>query len=447
MSDSVLYNLNFERSILSAIIFDPTLFEDIAIKMKPHDFYLPFHQYLFESMAELHEEERPMDEEYLRSRLIKKGKFDEVAMLDLLSVNPISNVEPYLDDLKEFSRRRSLNSLSLEIKKNISEGSESSDGVISMISSRIDGIDDDASDKERHISTIVDSYMDTMNSVADSEEMPWVSTGIKSLDNIIDGFLPGDLVVIGARPSMGKTSLATTFTANLLKKRYGVLFASLEMSTEKITQRLLSIMADEKLSDLKRGIVRNPNKFNSVLSELRASNLVLHGEKNIPFSKLRLKVKRALRKNKGLRFLVIDHIGKLKFNDPRFLRIEIGEVTTELKAIAEEFGVTVILLTQLNREVTSRKNNRPTLSDIRESGDIEQDADIIILPHRESYYHRGVDEREPAVTEADMIVAKNRDGVTGVAKCSFEGEYTRFVDTRAYEVEYEGGSEFDLPRI
>lgn len=439
-----MYSLNVERALLSAIIFDPEIYEDLAFKLKPHDFYLPFHQYVFTAMGELHQAHKPIEEEFIRTEIVASGKFDEVAMLDLLSAYPISNYAAYLETIIEHSRKRSLATMATGIKKHLIEDNTPADEVISYVSKTVDAIDDDATQTEQNIGTIIDEYLGDMDK-AQSGEDNWIRTGIAQLDNLIDGFQGGDLVVIGARPSMGKTSLATTFTVNFLDSKHGVLFDSLEMPTKKIMNRLVATKSGEKLSDLKRGLTKDPSLFHSTLSGFRKSGLILHGEKNIPFSKIRLKARRVLRKNPNVRFWIIDHIGKMKFKDPRFLRIEIGEVTTELKAIAEEFGITVILLTQLNREVTNRKNNRPSLSDIRESGDIEQDADIVILPHRDSYYQRGKDEREAAVTDVELIVPKSRDGATGVAKCSFDGERTRFIDKAAFEIEYEGG--FEMPTI
>lgn len=435
--DNILYNLNVERAILSSIIFEPDIYEDLASKLNSNDFFDRFHQNLYIALGELFTAGKPISDDFIDIQMKKNNTYNVNAMLGVISSNPVSNYEAYTEEIKNKSLKRNLKTIALsslnQIKDNVPTGE-----IITFMSNSIDDTDKHTLDEEQSTDKIMDEYLLDLKEVSKGDTVPWVKTGIESLDNLIDGFSPGDLVVVGARPSMGKTSLATTFTSNFLDAGYGVLFATLEMSTKKILNRILSTKSGEKLSDLKRGLVANPHTFNQAVAHIRKSNLVFFGEKNITFNALKLKIRRELRKNPSLRFLMLDHVGKLKFNDPRFLRIEIGQVTNELKAIAEEFGISVVLLTQLNRDVTNRKNNRPMLSDISESGNIEQDADIIIMPHRDSYYKRDNNEKEPPTTEALLIVPKNRDGVTGIAKTTFQGEMARFVTEGTVEIEYEG---------
>jgi len=216
-------------------------------------------------------------------------------------------------------------------------------------------------------------------------------------------------------------------------------FDSIDMSGEMFAMRMVATLADEKISDLKRGLVKNYNKFTNAL-KLVEEYLIIHDEKNIDWNKIRAKAKREFRKNPKIEVWAIDHIGKIKYKEPQFRRFEIAEVTSGAKAIGEEFGVVPILLTQLNRESISRAGNKPNLADLKESSSIEEDATHVILPHREAYHNKGKNEREPDITDAELIVAKNQTGPTGIARCKFNSKFTKFAN-EGFEIVYEGGDE------
>ena len=426
-----LHDLNIERAILSAIIFEPQTLQEVDGKIEAKDFYLPFHKKIFDAFKKLDAKGLPIDEIFLQKELAKD--YDEVAFLDILSANPISNVDAYLDEIVEKSRKRELNVLSMEIRKGIGEDLDSEE-VINSIAKSIENIDKRAEEFD-DIATIADDFVEWMDS---TEEKRVIPTGLAPLDDLIDGIEEGEVIIIGARPSMGKTSGVTTMIANWIENdSCGVLFDSLEMDREKIFRRILSTMSDSTLWDLKRKQIKDLDKYKRALGKIRNSKLIIHDKNGVNFNFLRNKAKRVLRKNPDIKVWIIDHIGEISYKDPKFLRIEMGEVMSGVRAIAKEFGIGVIILSQLNREVANRKSNRPTLADLRESGELEQKADKVILLHRESYYQRGEQVREPAITDSEMIVAKNRDGATGVAKMKFEGACTRFfVDNQPYSIEY-----------
>ena len=425
--NSTLYNLNIERAVLSAVFFDGELFEELSFKMKADDFYLPFHQKVFKAMSELNEQNKPIDEEFLRSILLKSKDYDEMAMLDVMAANPISDITPYVEELLELSKKRSLSTLSLYIKKDIVEDGKGSEDVLAMVSKSIETIDASSSESEVGIDQMADEFMEFLEEAKQNNGVVGLRTGLKELDKLEVIAKAGDLVIIGARPSVGKTALALTMVANMVEEEEHVLFSSLDMTHNLIILRLVSIMSGETIWSLKRGVPRDAKAVAHALGKIK-KYVTIHSEKNISWQKIRNKSKRAFRKKPNISAWFLDHIGKVAYKEPMFRRFEIGEVTAGAKALGEEMGVVPYLLTQLNRDSVSRVGNKPNLGDLKESGAIEEDATHVILPHREAYHNKGKNEREPDITDAELIVAKNQTGPTGIARCNFNAKYTKFTD-------------------
>ena len=202
-----MYNLNIERAVLSAIIFDPETYEEIAAKLNHQDFYLPFHQHFFAAMEELTREEKPIDEEFLRSKLVSMGKFDEVAMLDLLSANPISNTAAYLTEIKAKSSKRALATLATEIKKVVIEDDLPAEEVMNLVEKKLYEItQNNVNNDFRESSEITHAMMDEINRLKalGNSKLIGTDTGFKNLNDKTSGFGKGDLVIIAARPAMGK---------------------------------------------------------------------------------------------------------------------------------------------------------------------------------------------------------------------------------------------------
>jgi len=443
-----LYNLNIERAILSAIIFDPVLLDDVVARIDAKVFYLPFHMHLFNTMIELNREEKPIDEEFIRSKMLKRGEFDEVAFLDLLSANPVMNMDAYINDLAEKSRKRALTTMATAIKKYIIEDGEESSLIVGTIDKEVDRIMEIGarSTNKTSASFIDEMYMD-MDEAIEYGDIVGIKSGIRSLDDKIGAFQPGDLVIIAARPSMGKTSLATTMTNNLLSRGHGVLIDSLEMSGRKIMSRLVSTRSGEPLGNIRRGLVRDKANFDAAVKFYKNCDMLhIHEESYIPIHELKAKAIQKFRKNPNIKAWFIDHLRYIKkpgLNIPN----EISEIAKELRRVGKQYGVTVFLLSQLNRANEQRTNKRPMLSDLRESGAIEEDADIILFPHRESYYQRNIDQKEPPVADAEIIIGKNRDGEAGICKCYFRALTTSFENVGAIEYEYEEQTTVDMAVI
>lgn len=423
------HNINIERSILATFLFSPETFTLSQDKLLPSDFYLPAHRYMYEAMQELEREDNPIDEEFIKIKLSKDERFDEAAMLELLSTNPLPNTDSYIETLREYAQQRELLNLSNEIRKKQSQREDVHE-IIGHISKTCDEISDKNSTcKTKSMNQIVDEFHQEFKEAAINKEYVGYKSGITSLDNIIGAFAPGDLVVVCARPSMGKTSFATTVTNYADEHNDGVLFDSLEMKASQIVRRLHSQRADESLSDIKQGLMKSPDRFKRSLQELSTTkNIIIHDESYISIHQLVAKASIIFRKNPHIKYWFVDHLRYIK-KDGKNIPQEISEITKMIKKVAKEYGVVTFMLSQLNRANEMRQNKRPMLSDLRESGAVEEDAEIVLGLHRESYYNRNDPSiPEEPVNEAEILVLKNRDGRSGCAKCWFDGPHTSFTN-------------------
>lgn len=431
-----MHNTNIERSVLSSFLFNPDLFYNTQSKLTSEDFYMPSHRFIYEAICTVVEQDKPIDEEFIRAELLKNSRFDEDAMLEIAATNPLPSVDAYIEELRVKAQNRAIHELTSEIKKKQVEHEHVHD-ILGFISQSVESIEDkNMLSKNLSIAEIADAFFEKYSHAHESKEHETFKTGLNALDGIIGSFEPGDLVVIGARPSMGKTSLATTFTSSFDKRNIGVLFDSLEMPHEKLFRRLMAERSEESLNDIKRGMIKSPEKFNRALRELRnTQNIIIHDTSYLSIHQLIAKASTVFRKNKHFKIWVIDHIRYIKKEGKKDDHIQVSEMTKMLKKFAKEHGAVVILLSQLNRANESRQNKRPTLSDIRDSGAVEEDADIVLAPHRESYYNRNDPSMpEKPINEAEVIVLKNRDGECGIAKCWFNGPTTSFNSYPSYTV-------------
>ena len=251
-----MYNLNIERAVLSAIVFDPEIYEEIASKLNHQDFYLPFHQHVFTAMEDLSRTEKPIDEEFLRTKLVGMGKFDEVAMLELLSANPISNTSAYLGEIKAKSSKRALATLATEIKKVTIEDDLPVEEVMNLVEKKLYEITQNNTNEDfRESKDITLAMMDEINRLKSlgNSKLIGTDTGFRNLNEKTSGFGKGDLVIIAARPAMGKTALVLNMALKAIERDEGVAFFSLEMPAEQLMLRLLSAKTSIPLQALRVG--------------------------------------------------------------------------------------------------------------------------------------------------------------------------------------------------
>lgn len=472
-----MYNLNIERAVLSSIIFDPETYEDIASRLMSHDFYLPFHQYLFAAMEELSREEKPIHEEFLCSKLNSMGKFDEVAMLDMLSANPISNTTSYLFEIKAKSSKRALATLATEIKKVVIEDDLPAEEVMNLVEKKLYEITQNNINEDfRESKEITLAMMDEIERLKaqGNSKLIGVDTGFMNLNDKTSGFGKGDLVIIAARPSMGKTAIVLNMALKAIERNEGVAFFSLEMPAEQLMLRLLSAKTSIPLQALRVGDLRDEqwSQLSAATSDLAEKKLFVDDGGHATIHHVRSKLRKLKTQHPEISIAIIDYLqlmsGDGKSREGR--QQEVSEISRGLKQLARELKMPIVALSQLNRGLESRDNKRPMLSDLRESGAIEQDADIILFVYRANVYRisdiKEKIEKAKSNGEADkirehqktlddlnkkededteLIIGKQRNGPTGTVDLVFQKSYTRFIDAShspAFELIYE---EDDIP--
>lgn len=472
-----MYNLNIERAVLSSIIFDPETYEDIASRLMSHDFYLPFHQYLFAAMEELSREEKPIHEEFLCSKLNSMGKFDEVAMLDILSANPISNTTSYLFEIKAKSSKRALATLATEIKKVVIEDDLPAEEVMNLVEKKLYEITQNNINEDfRESKEITLAMMDEIERLKaqGNSKLIGVDTGFMNLNDKTSGFGKGDLVIIAARPSMGKTAIVLNMALKAIERNEGVAFFSLEMPAEQLMLRLLSAKTSIPLQALRVGDLRDEqwSQLSAATSDLAEKKLFVDDGGHATIHHVRSKLRKLKTQHPEISIAIIDYLqlmsGDGKSREGR--QQEVSEISRGLKQLARELKMPIVALSQLNRGLESRDNKRPMLSDLRESGAIEQDADIILFVYRANVYRisdiKEKIEKAKSNGEADkirehqktlddlnkkededteLIIGKQRNGPTGTVDLVFQKSYTRFIDAShspAFELIYE---EDDIP--
>ena len=470
-----LYNLNIERAILSTIIFEPSVFEDVAAILKPSDFYLPDHKAIFEVMIELEREEKPIDEEFIKKELEKQKKFREDTFLDILSTAPLSNLSAYVDEIKEKSIKRELIKLTTQIKDVAIEQDLPSDDVLDIVQKKLYEISVDATTKEfREAPQMVEATIKHILELKekDNSGIIGLDTGFRELNFLTSGFTPGQLIIVAARPAMGKTAFTLNLAQKVLDDDKGVAIFSLEMPAEELVLRMLSAKTSTPLQNLKVGNLTDEQWTNltKATDELSKKKFFVDDDGLININQVRSKLRKLKSQHPEISLAIIDYLQLMSGTGDKDRHLEVSEISRGLKLLARELNIPIIALSQLNRGLESRNDKRPMLSDLRESGAIEQDADIILFVYRDDVYRiREEKEKEKKARaegkeyksdffekpeeEAEIIVGKNRNGPTGIANLIFQKAYTRFVDKGNVPIEiiYEGAqidaknSKIDIP--
>jgi len=461
--EETLYNINIERSVLNSIIFEPSQFEDVEAKLNTDDFYLPAHQEIYAAMIELHRENMPIDEEFIKKRLNAKKRFDEAVLLDILSSNPISNTLAYVIEIKDKAIKRHLLTLTTEIKKVTMEEDLPSEEVIDIVEKKLYEItqaNENVDFKDANQMTFdTMEYIKEMKARGNSV-LVGVDTGFAELNKMTTGFGKGDLVIIAARPAMGKTSFALNMVLHQMQIGNGVAFFSLEMPAEQLMLRLLSAHTSIFLQKLRVGDLNDEewSRLNASMEMMNNSKLFVDDGAGVTINQLRSKLRKLKSQHPEIEMCVIDYL-QIMQTAGRDRQAEVSEISRGLKMLARELEMPIVALSQLNRGVESRNDKRPMLSDIRESGAIEQDADIIMFVYRDDVYlYKEEKEREKAAKaegkeftstyiekeeeEAEIIIGKQRNGPTGHVKLLFQKKLTKFVDAPVF-----GGVEISFENV
>ncbi len=436
-----------EVSVLGAMLQDSTAVLRAQELLTADDFYLPEHRELFQVMGELTRASSPIDTVTVHTELARRGTLEGVGgdayLLRILGAVPATaNVKAYIDIVREKSTLRKLISacgnISSECYRQQTPLPETlanaEKAIFDIVMNRTDG------EALKPLGEVVMHAYDEIETLAKNKgKIPGVPTGFIDLDNLLLGLHPGELVVVGARPSMGKTSFAMNIAAHAsLYKGMKVAVFTLEMPREQIAMRVLCSDARVDMQRVRKGNLSNDDwmRLANSLTPMVAAPMFIDDTAGITPSQLRSRCRR-LMMDKGLDMVILDYLG-LMHADGRVenRQLEVSEISRQLKAIALELKIPVVACAQLSRANKDRTDKRPVLSDLRDSGSIEQDADVVMFLHREEYYNKETEDRNIG----EVIVSKQRNGPLGTVKLAWLGEYTTFANLAR-----ESGSGGDAP--
>ena len=461
-----LHNINIERAVLSSIIFEPSIFEDILAKLKPEDFYLPDHQAIFKAMLTLHAKDHPIDEEFLKQELLKTDSYNEEVISEILITNPIANIEAYIEEIKERSIKRELIELTTKIKSVAIEQELPANEMLDLVQKKLYEISMDSDTKEfRESPEMVSSTIEQIHEMKrrGNTTVIGVDTGFDDLNKLTTGFGKGDLIIIAARPAMGKTAFTLNLAQNALDDGLGVAVFSLEMPAEQLMLRMLSAKTSIPLQKLRVGDLDDEqwSRLVSASDEMSQKKLFVDDDGMLNIHQLRSKLRKLKSNHQEVSLCIIDYLQLMNGGAGKDRHLEVSEISRGLKLLARELEMPIIALSQLNRGLESRNDKRPMLSDIRESGSIEQDADMILFVYRDDVYKireeaekekrakaEGVEYKstfkEKKEEDAEIIIGKNRNGPVGKVDLVFQKDFTRFVQRKVggVEIVYES-AEYD----
>ena len=428
-----------ERAVLGGLMLETHRFDTVIQVIKENDFDGKDHQIIFQSMSELIEENKPLDPLTVSEKLDNKNSLNKVGGKDYLielatSTPSAANLEAYAEIIRQRSITRKLMKANSEISELINNPQgQDGNALLDKAESMIFALNDESSQNDQSLQSmkeLIPSTMDRLHEMSNKAGgLIGSSTGFKDLDTKLQGIQNGDLIVVAGRPSMGKTSFAMNIAENVLLEKDNdgaVLIFSLEMPGEALTTRMLSGMSKLNQQNVRSGMLKD-NELKLLLSEgERLKNLPLWIDDSSLLTpmELRAKARRLARQEEnGLSLIVVDYLQLMQLPTSTENRVnQISEISRSLKSLAKELNVPVIALSQLNRAVEQRPNKRPIMVDLRDSGAIEQDADVILFIYRDEVYNEDSDQGN----KAEIIIGKQRNGPIGTVNLTFLKEYTRF---------------------
>jgi len=427
-------SIEAEESLLSGILIDNNTLLDIIDIISPEDFYRSAHQKIFSGIVELFSKNEPVDLVTLTNALKERGNLEEIGgatyLATLVDTVPLAvNAKHYAKIVYDKASLRRLIERANEIAKKCFEDRGNVDEIIDFAESSIFEIS-----KNKHkqafypISEIIDGNIETLEERQGNKALvTGIPTGFTRLDNLISGLQKSELIILAARPSMGKTALALNIARNAaVDANVPVAIFSLEMSKEQLSMRLLCSEARIDSSRLRGGFfsMEDWRKLTDAAGVLSDTSIFIDDTPDISGMEIRAKARR-LKMEKDIGLVIIDYLQLMKGRMSAERRdLEISEISRSLKALAKELDVPVMALSQLNRMLEQRNDKQPRLSDLRESGALEQDADVVAFIYRDEIYNS--DENNPKKGTADILIRKNRNGPTGEATLTFLDSYTRF---------------------
>lgn len=441
----LIYSLEAEQAVIGSIIIDNNIWDTVSKYLIKTDFYKKSHQILFEYMSLLIDECRPIDIVTLSTILIKDDKLIKIGGLDYLNAliknTPSSkNIEIYLNIVKDKSILRNI----ISINKDIIDYS------LSNKYKRIEHVIDYAEEQIMSISkrykykgdftAASDILTKTLKRIENSHNFSTaiigLSSGFEELDKLTLGFSKSDLIIIAGRPSMGKTAFAMNIAEHIvIDLRKTILIFSMEMTGFQVMERMLASVGRINLNKIRNGTLDATDwpRLSSAVTLLSRNNFFIYDEGPLDLLTIKSISRKVFNLHKDLAVIIIDYLQLIKILGKSENRVqELAEISRSLKSLARELDIPIIALSQLNRGLEQRLNKKPVMSDIRESGAIEQDADLIIFIYREEIYNR----TNNAVGKADIIISKQRNGPTGEFKLDFLAEFVKFENINKNYKEY-----------
>jgi len=427
-------DLEAEQSVLGGMLLSKDAIADVVEALRGDDFYKPAHQTIYEAVLDLYGRGEPADAITLSAELTKRGELGRVGGAPYLhtlisSVPTAANAGYYARIVSERAILRRLVEAGTRITQMGYADTGEVDEVVDRAQAEIYSVTERRTSEDyAPLAEIMEGTLDEIEAIGSrGGTMVGVPTGFTDLDALTNGLHPGQLVVVAARPGLGKSTLALDFarSASIKSGLTSVIF-SLEMTRNEITMRLLSAEARVGLHHMRTGSLGDDDwtKLARKMSEVASAPLFIDDSPNMTMMEIRAKCRR-LKQRHDLKLVVVDYL-QLMSSGKRVesRQQEVAEFSRALKLLAKELELPVVALSQLNRGPEQRTDKKPMLSDLRESGSIEQDSDMVILLHREDAYER----ESPRAGEADFIVAKHRNGPTATITVAFQGHYSRFVD-------------------
>jgi replicative DNA helicase len=433
-----------EEAVLGAILIDPDAIIRVATFLNPEDFYREKHGWIYDTALTLHDRREPIDLLTVCDELDRRDQLDEVGgsafITALVNAVPTSiHAEHYARIVERTGTRRRLIEAAGQIAALAYQEADDVDEVVDRAEQVLFGVSERRISRELvPIRQVLSAYYDRIEYLTRHRgELIGIPTGFERIDKLLGGLQRSDMVILAARPSVGKTSLALGFAHNAAKKHnQRVAFFSLEMSNEQVVQRIISAETGINAQRLRRGEIEQDEwgRFMKAAGDLAETYIYIDDTPGASALELRTKARR-LHAEVGVDLIVVDYLQLMRGDFRSENRVqEISSISRALKALARELNVPVLALSQLSRSVESRTDKRPILSDLRESGALEQDADVVMFIYRDEMYNENTE--WPNI--ADIIVAKHRNGPTGTVQLYFRKELAQFLEAEIVKREVEG---------
>ncbi len=450
-------SVDSEQSVLGGLLLHNDSWDSVVNILGSDDFYQTSHRIIYDAIVTLLEHDKPADILTVKEQVIKSHDEESIggfAYLAQIAENTpsVSNIEAYAKHVRELSIYRQLTKIGKELADTAFNPKDIEvNDLLDLSERKIFEIAEQVSRNKQEITNVKDIIKDVVNRVHEMQELKGykgAETGFSEFDKLTSGLQNGDLIIIAGRPSMGKTALSMNIVEHVaIQNSTPVAVFSLEMPTEQLVIRMISSFGRIDSSKLRDGDMSEIdwNSFNHAVRAFEENTILIDETPSITPTEIRAKCRRLKRRYPDLGLIMVDYLQLMTVHGKSENRVqEISEISRSLKSLAKEINVPVIALSQLNRGVESRaktgKGRIPQMADLRESGSIEQDADIIGFIYRDEVYHDDTYTNPEEVGKADLRIAKHRNGATGNIKLAFVGQYSRFEDL-AFEDRFQGVSD------